>query len=330
MTTVRLGRSTVDITRFGLGCAPIGNLFRTIPDDRARATVDAAWDTGIRYFDTAPHYGLGLAERRLGEALRHRARGEFVVSTKVGRVLEPDPDGAGRLDDEGFVVPADHRRVWDFSAAGVRRSVADSLARLGLDRVDVVLVHDPEDHLGPALDQAYPALAELRAQGVVGAIGVGSKRADVLRRFVVEVEPDVVLVAGRYTLLEQPALDDLLPACAERGVTALLAGVFNSGLLAAERPHAGLTYEYARVPADVLARAERVAAVCARHAVSLPRAALAFAAAYPGAAVLVGAESPEQVRRNAALLAADPPPAALWADLVEAGLLRPDAPVPVG
>jgi D-threo-aldose 1-dehydrogenase len=324
----RLGKSDVEVTPLGLGCAPLGNLYLEIGDEQAAATVDAAWDAGLRFFDTAPHYGLGLSERRLGAALRGRPRDEYVVSTKVGRLLVANPGGAGRRDDDIFEVPGDLRREWDFSADGVLRSFEQSLDRLGLDRVDVLFIHDPEDHADAAIRDAYPAVHELRRQGVVGAIGVGSCNWQVIHRFVTETELDTVMLAGRYTLLEQPALDALLPACIKRGVSVLNVGVFNSGLLAVDRPHEGLRYEYGQVPPAVLARAQAIAAVCARHATPLPAAALAFAAAHPAvAAVVPGAQSPEQVRRNVAL-AASPPPAGLWAELLAEGLLPPDAPVP--
>jgi D-threo-aldose 1-dehydrogenase len=324
----RLGQSDVEVTPLGLGCAPLGNLYVEIGDEQAAATVDAAWDAGLRFFDTAPHYGLGLSERRLGAALRGRHRDQYVVSTKVGRLLVPNPAGAGQRDDDIFEVPGDLRREWDFSAGGVLRSFEQSLDRLGLDRVDVLFIHDPEGHADTAIREAYPAVHELRRQGVVGAIGVGSCDWRVIHRFVTETELDTVMLAGRYTLLEQPALDALLPECVRRGVSVLNVGVFNSGLLAIDRPHEGLRYEYGQVPPDVLARAQAIAAVCARHRTPLPAAALAFAAAHPAvAAVVPGAQSPEQVRRNVALAAA-PPPADLWAELLAEGLLRPDAPVP--
>ncbi|AVT28307.1 MULTISPECIES: aldo/keto reductase [unclassified Plantactinospora] len=329
MTGIRVGRSDVVVSPLGLGCAPIGNLYTAVGEAEALATVAAAWESGIRYFDTAPHYGLGLSERRLGDALRTLPRAEYTVSSKVGRLLVPDRSGAGRRDDEGFDVPADHRRLWDFSADGVRRSLEASLVRLGLDRIDLVLIHDPEDHRTQALEQGYPALHELRAQGVVGAIGVGSKQWQVLHRFAAETDVDAVMVAGRYTLLEQPALDTLLPECERRGVSVLNAGVFNSGLLAVERPHAGLPYDYADAPAEILDRARAIATLCAAHGTTLPAAALAFAAAHPAvASVVVGAHNPDQVRRNAALHAAAPPSGEFWAELVAVGLLRPDAPVP--
>jgi D-threo-aldose 1-dehydrogenase len=329
-----LGRTEVAVTALGFGCAPIGNLYHAVSDERAAASVAAAWDVDVRYFDTAPHYGLGLAERRLGEALRGYPRDEYVLSTKVGRLLVPDPDGAGRTDlGNGFDVPASSRRVWDLSAAGVRRGIEESLGRLGCDRVDVVLIHDPDESDDPdaALTQAYPALHELRAQGVVGAIGVGSKQAAILGRFVDETDVDVIMLAGRYTLLEQPALDDVLPSSQRRGVSVINVGVFNSGLLATDWPAADARYEYGEAPGELIERARAIASVCRRHGTSLPAAALAFAGAYPSvASVVVGVESPEQMRRNAELFAAPPPPLALWEELVARGLLRADAPTPIG
>ncbi|MET0418497.1 MAG: aldo/keto reductase [Actinoplanes sp.] len=317
---------SIDLGRLGLGCAQLGNLYAAIDHTAAAETVAAAWDAGIRYFDTAPHYGLGLSERRLGAALTGRPRAAYAVSTKVGRLLVPDPAGAARPDPDGFVVPADHRRVWDFTADGVRRSLDDSLARLKLDRVDLVLLHDPEDHARPALDEAYPTLHALRAQGVIRAVGVGSKQTAVLTRFARDTDVDVLMVAGRYTLLEQPALDALLPAALDRGVAVLNAGVFNSGILAADNPTPDSRYEYTPAPPSLVRRAEAIAAICARHGTTLPAAALAFAAAHPAVTTVVaGAQTPTQVRQNSA---APHPPPALWADLRAAGLLRPDAPTP--
>ncbi|MEV0717762.1 aldo/keto reductase [Asanoa sp. NPDC050611] len=308
-----------------LGCAQLGNLYRAIDDEHAAAIVDAAWDAGIRYFDTAPHYGLGLSERRLGAALAGRPRAAYTVSTKVGRVLEPVPGGGAGLDDAGFVVPATHRRVWDFSRDGVRRSLAESLARLGLDRIDLALLHDPEHRPDQALAEGYPALRQLKDEGVVGAIGIGSMDPAVLARFVTECAPDEIIVAGRYTLLEQPALDAVLPACAAAGTVVHNAAIFNSGLLAMDRPHAGLPYEYGPAPAELVARAGAIADVCAAHGTTLPAAALAFAGDHPLVrSVIVGADSPEQVRRNAELFAKPPAPE-LWPALVAAGLLDPRA-----
>jgi D-threo-aldose 1-dehydrogenase len=210
-----LGRSGVQVTELSFGGAAIGNLFTEVSEADARAAVDAAWDGGIRTFDTAPHYGLGLSERRLGAALRDRPREQYVISTKVGRLLEPGPaSGPAGPDQAGFAVPADVIRRLDFSADGVRRSLAASLRRLGLDHVDIALIHDPDDHGEQALREAYPALERLRAEGVVRAIGVGMNQAAMLTRFVRETDVDVVLVAGRYTLLDRSAAGGLLPAAA--------------------------------------------------------------------------------------------------------------------
>ncbi|MEU7002217.1 aldo/keto reductase [Nonomuraea sp. NPDC046570] len=298
----------IDLPRLGFGAAPIGNLFTAVGDDEARASIDAAWEAGVRLYDTAPHYGLGLSERRLGSALAGRSG--YVLSTKVGRVLVPST--AGGRDDQGFDVPADHRRVWDFSRDGVLRSLEDSLVRLGLPSIDIALIHDPDDHADQALTEAYPALAELRAQGVVKAIGVGMNQWELPARFVRETDIDVVMLAGRYTLLDRSGLP-LLDACAERGVRVLAAGVFNSGLLATDEPSG--TYDYQPAPGSLLARARRIAGVCARHGVTLPQAALAFPLRHPAvASLVVGARSGPEVHRNAALLATPVPPA-LWADL---------------
>ena len=236
-------RSSVDLTPLSLGGAQLGNLYVPIDDEAARETVDAAWSEGIRTFDTAPHYGLGLSERRLGAALAGRARGEFVLSTKVGRLLLPQ-DARGQMDDGGFAVPAAFRRVWDFSRDGILRSLAESLERLGLDRVDIVYLHDPDEHRDDAFLHAYPALEELRSQGVVSAIGAGMNQTAMLADFARHTDVDVLMLAGRYTLLDQSALDDLLPACVDRDVVVVAAGVFNSGLLARPAPTPAAHYEY--------------------------------------------------------------------------------------
>jgi D-threo-aldose 1-dehydrogenase len=304
------------------GGAPLGNLYTPLSDEAAAATLTAAWEHGIRTFDTAPMYGHGLSERRFGAALRERPRDEYVLSTKVGRLLAAG--GGGGTD--GFAIPETHHVVWDFSRDGVHRSLAESLERLGLDRVDVALIHDPDDHERAAFAEAYPALEELRAQGVVKAIGAGMNQSAMLTRFARETDVDLLLLAGRYTLLEQGALDDLLPACAAGGARVIAAGVFNSGLLARDRPPADATYDYAPAPPELVDRAHRIADVCERHGVSLPAAALAFPGRHPAVAtVLVGARSPAEVARNAEL-AERPVPDALWADLKAAGLLRDDAP----
>ncbi|MFI5793066.1 aldo/keto reductase [Streptomyces sp. NPDC051677] len=316
-----LGRSGVQVTALGLGAAPLANLYSEVTDEQAYDTVTAAWRRGVRYFDTAPHYGLGLSERRLGAALRDYPRAQYTVSTKVGRRLEPVDPPAGDDLANGFAVPAAHRRVWDFSADGVRRSLETSLERLGLDRVDVVYLHDPDDHAEQAFREGYPALEKLRSEGVVGAIGAGMNQAEMLTRFVRETDVDVVLCAGRYTLLDQRARAELLPAAVEKGVSVVIGGAFNSGLLADPRP--GATFDYAQAPAESLETALRMKAVADRHGVTLRAAALAFCAAHPAvASVLVGARSAAEAEDCAEQFAA-PVPAALWDELRDTGLLPP-------
>lgn len=310
----RLGRSPVLVTEFSFGSASIGNLFTAVTDEDARAAVDAAWDGGIRTFDTAPHYGLGLSERRLGDALRSRPRDDYSISTKVGRLLEPAAaNGQRGSDPEGFAVPARHVRRFDFSADGVRRSLEASLERLGLDRVDIALIHDPDDHGEQALREAYPALEKLRAEGAVGAIGAGMNQAAMLTRFVTDTSADVVLVAGRYTLLDQSAADTLLPAAQRRGVSVIVGGVFNSGLLA--QPGAGSTYDYQAAPGPLVARARRLEAVCADFGIPLRAAAARFPLAHPAvASVLIGARSAREITDALRLRSRDIP-AALWGAL---------------
>ena len=323
----------IGVSGLGFGGAAIGNLYHRVDDEEAAATVDAAWRCGVRYFDTAPHYGIGLRETRLGQALRGRPRDAFVVSTKVGRRLVPYPDGPRGSDlAHGFDVPATHQRVWDFSADGVRRSLDSSLDRLALDRVDLALLHDPEESPDPdrALTEAYPALDQLRREGVVRAIGVGSKDAATLTRFAAESDVDTVMVAGRYTLLDQRALPRLLPLCQARGIAVINVGVFNSGLLAVDWPDQHRTYEYTAVPPDRLRQARAIATVCRRHRTTLPHAALAFARSHPAVvSVVVGADAPSQV--EAAARVAEPGAAGrALARLVALGLIGPDLPVPIG
>jgi D-threo-aldose 1-dehydrogenase len=317
---MKLGNTNVDVTTFGFGAAGIGNLYNEVSDGDAEAALQAAWDAGVRYFDTAPHYGLGLSERRLGKFLAGVPRDEYVVSTKVGRLLEPF-DGEGLDLDNGFAVPKRYRRVWDFSADGVNRSVESSLERLGIDRVDVLLLHDPDDHWAEAAGQGAPALAELRSQGVVGAVGVGMNQWEMPARFVRETSIDVVMLAGRYTLLEQTAAAEFLPLCAERGVSILEAGVFNSGLLARARIPDNAKYNYADAPPELVQRAQRIAGVCERHGVTLPQAAVQFVLRHPTtASVVLGVKSAEQAVRNAELFA-KPAPEQLWDELHAEGLL---------
>jgi D-threo-aldose 1-dehydrogenase len=317
---VKLGSTNVDVTTFGFGAAGIGNLYAEVSDADVEAALQAAWDAGVRYFDTAPHYGLGLSERRIGKFLAGIPRDSYVVSTKVGRLLEPS-DGTGLDLDNGFAVPANQRRVWDFSADGIRRSVESSLERLGLDRVDVLLLHDPDEHWAQAAGEGFPALAELRSQGAVGAVGVGMNQWQMPARFIRETSIDVVMLAGRYTLLEQSAAGEFLPLCVEHSVSVLAAGVFNSGLLARPKVADDAKYNYEPAPRELVVRAQRIAAVCERHGATLPQAAVQFVLRHPSvASVVLGVKSAEQAVRNAELFAA-PVPEGLWDDLRAEGLL---------
>ena len=285
-----LGPRGPAVTGLGLGTAPIGNMFSVVTDEDAFATVDGAWNGGVRYFDTAPLYGHGRSEQRLGRALQGRPRDAYVLATKVGRVLEPA--GAERADtiftDVGDVEPH-----FDYSRDAVLRSLEDSLTRLGTDRIDVALVHDPDLHEGDALAHAFPTLLQLRDEGVVQAIGSGMNQSQMLDRFVEQVDLDCVLLAGRYSLLDRDG-EELLARCAERGVGVILGGVFNTGVLI--DPDLHRTYDYAPASTTVLERARRLRTVCNEHGVPLGAAALQFAMRHPAVAtVLVGARSPAEI-----------------------------------
>ena len=320
MTGPRERLAALNLPSLGLGGAPFANMYTTATDEDARAVVDAAWDAGIRYFDTAPHYGLGVGERRLGGALAGRPRDEYLLSTKVGRLLVPNPEGEGRTD-ESFAMPATLRREWDFSRDGVLASFEASLDRLGLDRVDIVLIHDPDQNWEQASTEAVQALVELRDQGVIRAIGAGMNQSAMLTRFVRETDIDVVLCAGRFTLLEQPALDDLLPAALERGVAVIAGGVYNSDLTSVDRPRDDAHYDYGPAPREMIDRARRIAAVCEAHGVTLPEVATVFPRRHPAVTTtLLGLRSPAEVAEAMRRLATTVPDA-LWVDLAEQGLL---------
>lgn len=336
MERVPLGRTGLEVTRLALGGASIGGLFSAIDDDGAIATVRHAWDLGIRTFDTAPLYGYGASERRFAAALADRPRDDFVLSTKVGRLVRDvtaiapgadiDRQALDGRNDAYYVVPPTTRIVFDYSADGVRRSIEESLERLGLDRVDIALIHDPDDHWQEAIEGAWPALARLRSEGVVQAVGAGMNQSEMLVRFARETDMDVFLLANRYTLLDQDALGTLLPLCLERGIAVLLGGVMNTGILADPRP--GGHFDYGPASADVVARAQRLAEVCARHDVPLRAAAVRFPLAHPAVTALVAGV------RSIAHLDAYPDlmryqiPAGLWPELKESGLIPADAPVP--
>lgn len=285
-------------SRLGLGTSPLAGLFEAVSADAARATVDRAWDVGVRHFDSAPLYGSGIAEERLGAALAARPRDEYTISTKVGRVLVPG------IPSPHFVDGPALEAVFDYTPDGIRRSLAGSLERLGLDRVDVVLLHDPEEHM----DEVRGAVETVRE--LTDWVGVGTNVAATAARLVERAEVDVVLLAGRYTLLDRSADDELLPLCAERGVPVLAAGVFNSGVLAG-----GTTFDYAKAPAEILARRRSLESMCMRYDVPLAAAALQFPLRHPAvASVVVGARSPMEIEEDARLLGL-PVPDALWAEI---------------
>jgi D-threo-aldose 1-dehydrogenase len=311
----------------GFGGTGVGNLYRAISDERAAATVEAAWDAGIRYFDTAPHYGLGLSERRIGEVLRTKPRKEFVLSTKVGRVLVPSPATSDAKDPEGFDVPADLRREWDPSESGVRRSIEQSLERLGLDYIDIAYLHDPDVYsMEDAVKSALPALEKVRAEGLVRAIGVGTNTAGAALQCVESADLDFLMLAGRFTMLEQPGSDGrpgagLLDRCVELGTGVVSVGVYNSGILAKPELPSDAHYNYSEAPEEVLNSARQLASICAEHGVDLPTAAIQFPFRHPAVVnVTVGASRPEQIRESAERMSTEVPEE-LWQDLQERGLI---------
>jgi len=323
---VRIGRGELTATRLGLGTAPIGGLYTPVGAAQAVSVVQRAWERGLRLVDTAPLYGYGNAERYAGRALAGKPREQLTLSTKVGRLLEP---GGPDVQHAWADPPTEATPRFDFSAAAVRRSLESSLERFGMDRVDVLLIHDPDDHYDQALGEAYPALAELRAAGVVGAIGAGMNQGAMLARLIrAAPEPglDCVLLAGRYSLLDQSGLDDLLPTCVDHGVGVIAGGVYNSGLLADPRP--GATYNYSAAPRHLLDRALALRDACERHGVPLRAAAIQFPYGHPAVrVVVVGARTPEEVD-DAVAMSTHPIPAALWADLRASGLLPEGVPTP--
>jgi D-threo-aldose 1-dehydrogenase len=321
---ISLGRTGVQVTRLGVGCAWFGNLYQAVPEDAATAVLARAFELGIRLVDTAPLYGFGLAERRIAPALALVSRDDFVLSTKVGRTLRArrpnDPldlayDGNGPL----FVDAAALYAEFDFSYEAVMRSIEESLGRLGVERLDIVLIHDPDDHYAQAVDGAYRALHSLRDEGVVGAIGAGMNQPGMLARFARDTDIDCVLLAGCYTLLDQSGAEEMLPECARRGIGVVLGGVFNTGVLAQPSPQA--CYKYQVVPDDVLARVRQLARICESHGVPLKAAALQFPFRHPAVtSVLTGVRSTVELDDNASLLQL-PVPEAMWQELYSSGLL---------
>lgn len=333
-TKRKFGRLDLHVTAFAFGTAPIGNIFREIPEDKAGAMIARAWDAGVRFFDTAPMYGHGLAELRAGHALRWKNRDEFVLASKVGRVLKPAPRAA--IDFAPWVNAAPFAMEFDYSYDGTMRAFEDSLQRLGLERMELCFIHDIDrftrgdsqpEVFAQAMDGAWKALSRLRDEGVVKGIGVGVNEWEVCEAALRERDFDCFLLAGRYTLLEQDALDSFLPLCEERGAAVVVGGGFNSGILATGAVE-GAKYNYAPAPAAILEKVRRIEAVCRDHAVPLGAAALQFVVAHPAIpAFCAGTSTIEQLDRNLEWFS-HPIPAGFWADLKSQGLLREDAPVP--
>jgi D-threo-aldose 1-dehydrogenase len=316
-----LGVSDVQVTRLGLGTAPIGGWPSAVPREQAAATMARAYELGIRYFDTAPFYGSGFSEQVLGSVLASLPRDEFTLSTKVGRLLVP-----GEPEIPFYEGGLPFTPVWNFSYDGTLQSLDESRKRLELERVDVALIHDPEDHHEEALEGSYRALRDLRAEGTVGAIGVGMNWSEPLARFAEEGEFDCFLLAGRYTLLEQHAMDELLPIAVGRRISIIAGGVYNSGLLV--DPRRGAFYDYAPAPEELIERARELKAVCAEFDVPLRAAAIQFPLAHPAVAcVVVGARTPDEIEENVRLLDVEIP-GELWTALKERELMRVDAPTP--
>ncbi|MDR5784289.1 aldo/keto reductase [Caballeronia sp. LZ065] len=335
----KIGRTPLEVSALSLGTAPLGGLYHELTEEAARATVDAAWQAGIRFFDTAPHYGHTKAEHRLGDALRGYPREEFVLSTKVGRRFVPrtTPDDGS----EGWAAPLPFQAIYDYTFDGILRSFEDSQMRLGMKDIDVVLIHDigrvthgeKNAHYWKQLtnEGGFRALDELKQSRGVMAVGLGVNEGDAVREMMAEYDIDCALLAGRYTLLEQNTLDDLLPECEKRSVSILLGGAFNSGILARgldHQAHGDLKFNYGDAPKDIVERVGKLERVCREHGVALSTAAIQFPYAHKAVAtVLMGARNPDEVRQNAASFATPVPPA-LWDALRAEGLLHANAPVP--
>ena len=318
-----LGRTSLRVTRLGLGTAPLAGLYRAVANADALAVIEAAWQTGIRFFDTAPLYGHGLAEERVGRVLRDRRRNEFTLATKVGRLLRADvPPEPG----QSFRGVPPVNPTFDFSYDGVMRSFEESRQRLGIEKIDILHIHDPDDYYREALQGAYRALDRLRRDGVISAVGAGMNQAEMLTRFAKEADFDCFLLAGRYTLLDQVALKELLPTCLDRGVAIIAAGVFNSGILGDPKP--GTHYNYQPAPPELIERALRIKAVCDRHAVPLRAAAIQFPLGHPAVqTVVVGCRSVDQLEDSVRMFETEIPHA-LWDELKAERLLPDEVPTP--
>ncbi len=327
LAKAQIGKTSLRVTRLGLGGAPLGGLFEDVKSDSAVATIRRALELGINFFDTAPLYGHGKSEMWMGKGLAGTAPGSRVLATKVGRVLEPVEPGTLAKDE--FDNPAPFKPVFDFSHEGVMRSFAESLKRLNLDRVDILHIHDPDDHYEEAINGAYPALDQLRREGRIKAVGAGMNQAEMPARFARAGNFDCFLLAGRYTLIDHTGLRELLPLCVEKHISIIIGGPYNSGVLATgARP--GAKFNYADAPPEILERVRRVEEVCARHQVPMKAAALQFPLAHPAvAAVIPGARSVAELEENFRLIS-HPIPGDFWADLRKSGIIPPGAPTPEG
>ncbi|MFF0952828.1 aldo/keto reductase [Rhizobium leguminosarum] len=321
----RLGRTSLSATTLGLGTTAIGGLYTATSEKSAEETMQTAWDLGVRFFDTAPQYGNGMAEQRLGAFLQKKPRNSYVLCTKVGRLLRLPENPQG--EDAYYKGTPPERPVFDFSYDGVMRSVEDSLTRLGLDRIDVLHIHDPDEHVDyyrQALDGAYKALDTLRHEKSIGAVGVGMNQSEMLAEFARNGNFDCFLLAGRYTLLEQGALKELLPLCVEKNISIIIGGVYNSGLLA--DPRAGAKFNYEDADKALVDRAIALEKVCLSHGVPLKAAAIQFPLAHPAvASILTGARSREEIIENDALFR-QPIPSSLWEELRAKGMIADGAP----
>jgi D-threo-aldose 1-dehydrogenase len=315
------------VSQLGFGAVPLGGLYRDVAEDEAGSTVRRALELGINYFDTAPLYGFGKSEIRLGRELAHSRRDSFVVATKVGYSLVPEDGGGDESVFHRFANVPPMRPIFDFTYDGIMRTFEGSLQRLNLSHVDVLNIHDPDDHWEEAIGTVYPALHRLRDEGVVRAIGVGMNQAQMLARFAREGDFDCLLLAGRYTLLDHTGLRELLPVCEGKHISVIIGGPYNSGILATgARP--GATYNYVEASPAMLERVAAIEAVCGRHQVPLQAAALQFPMAHPAvAAVIPGARSVAEVEQNCGLFRL-PIPGDFWQELRHLHLLPAEAPVP--
>lgn len=334
-TPRKFGRVDLEVTAMGFGAAPIGNFLKPISEETSKAMIDAAYDAGLNYYDTAPLYGHGLSELRVGHGLRWRDRDSVVVSSKVGRLLKPTP--RHQIDFAPWVDAGAFECVFDYSYDGVMRSFEDSLQRLAIERIDILFIHDIDAfthgadqqkiHFRTAMDGAWKALQHLRSEGLVKAIGVGVNEWEVCHQALIERDFDCFLLAGRYTLLEQDALDAFLPLCVERGAAVVIGGGYNSGILATGAVP-GAKYNYSSAPEAIMTKVAAMEAICKAHGVSLPAAALQFVLAHPAVPTIVpGTRTVAQLEQNLALIN-EPIPADFWAELKHEALLREDAPVP--